>query len=158
MMITGVLVVLGVLVVCTVVGLVLRAREGRVRGTAAAEPVPGELRERLDPGSDVTLVQLSTTFCAPCGQARALLGDLSERTDGVAHVDIDVTDRADLARAVGVRRTPTTLAVDRRGVELFRMSGVPRRQAMLDALRTHLRSGSDGEDHPGSQSADGAPA
>jgi thiol-disulfide isomerase/thioredoxin len=150
----GVIVVLGVLAVATVAGLLQRSREGRVRAGHHDEAVPGELRERVDAAAAVTLVQLSTTFCAPCRQTKVLLSDLAQRTDGLAHVDVDVTDKVELAESIGVRRTPTTLAVNRSGVELFRMSGVPQRDQVLHALRTHLPSGPDGD----SQSADGAPA
>jgi thiol-disulfide isomerase/thioredoxin len=145
---TGVLVLIGTLALACVLGLAMRARSGRVRETAGHEPgpepgpepgsgLPGEVRSTLVPGG-VTLVQLSTSFCAPCRHTRVLLSDLAERTDGLHHAELDVTDRPDLARELSVLRTPTTLAVDERGTELLRIGGVPRRDALLDALRPHL--------------------
>jgi thiol-disulfide isomerase/thioredoxin len=133
---TGVLVVLGTLVIATVLGLAMRSREGRVRAAAAAR-LPEDVRRELAPG-EVTLVQLSTTFCAPCRQARALLSDLAANTAGLRHAELDLTDRPDLARELAVLRTPTTLAIDGHGTELLRIGGVPRRDALLDALRPHL--------------------
>jgi thiol-disulfide isomerase/thioredoxin len=133
---TGVLVLIGTLVLASAVGLVLRARNGRVRA-AAARSLPEDVRALLAPGQ-VTLVQLSTTFCAPCRQARVLLSDLAGRTDGLRHAELDLTERPDLARELSVLRTPTTLAVDERGTELLRVGGVPRREALLEALRPHL--------------------
>jgi hypothetical protein len=39
-----------------------------------------------------------------------------------------------------VLRTPTTLAVDGSGTELLRVGGVPKRDELLAALRSHLPS------------------
>jgi len=141
--VTAVWVLLATAALVTAAGVALRRRSGRVRGTAAALP-PAVLAElaRLDgmPGSGaVTLLQLSTTFCAPCRQARVLLSDLAARTPGLRHVEVDVTDRPELAAPLRVRSTPTTLAVDAGGRELLRLVGVPRRDTLLDALRPHLR-------------------
>jgi thiol-disulfide isomerase/thioredoxin len=133
---TGALVVIGTLVLATVVGLVLRARSGRVRDARASD-LPEDVRRALAPAG-VTLVQLSTTFCAPCRHTRVLLSDLAERTDGLHHAELDLTERPDLARELSVLRTPTTLAVDERGTELLRIGGVPRRDVLLEALRPHL--------------------
>lgn len=142
-MIIGVLVVIGTLVVAVAVGLALRARDGRIRGvdraaTPATPGLPGDVRALLHPEAAVTLVQLSTTFCAPCRHARRLLTDLAARTDRLHHAELDLTHRPDLAKALSVLRTPTTLAVDARGTELLRVGGVPNRDTLLEALRPHL--------------------
>lgn len=134
---SGALVLVATLALAGVVGLVLRSRRGRVRA-APAGVVPDDVRRLLDPSAAVTLVQLSTTFCAPCRQARVLLSDLAARTDGLRHTELDLTDRPDLARELSVLRTPTTLAVDPNGSELLRVGGVPRREVLLEALRPHL--------------------
>jgi hypothetical protein len=67
----GALVLVGTLVLATAVGLVMKARSGRVRAGAASS-LPADVRALVAPAG-VTLVQLSTTFCAPCRHARALL-------------------------------------------------------------------------------------
>lgn len=134
---TGVLVLIGTLVLASVAGLVVRARNGKVRETATARLLPADVRDALAPGG-VTLVQLSTTFCAPCRHTRVLLADLASRTDGLHHAELDLTERPDLARELSVLRTPTTLAIDERGTELLRVGGVPQREALLAALRPHL--------------------
>ena len=140
---TGVWVLLGTLALAAVAGLALRNRDGRIRGVdAVPEPagssLPEDVRRVVDPDAAVTLVQLSTTFCAPCRQARVLLADLAAATDGLHHAEVDLTHRPDLARALSVMRTPTTLAVDPHGTELLRVGGVPNREALLSALRPHL--------------------
>ncbi|MPZ80558.1 MAG: thioredoxin [Actinophytocola sp.] len=133
---TGALVLIGTLVLASALGLALRARNGRIRA-AAGSGLPEDVRRALAPAG-VTLVQLSTTFCAPCRQARVLLSDLAARTDGLHHTELDLTDRPELARELSVLRTPTTLAVDGQGTELLRVGGVPRRDILLEALRPHL--------------------
>jgi thiol-disulfide isomerase/thioredoxin len=137
----GVWVVLGVLVVGAVAGAVLRARNGRIRTAPVRErELPAPVADALDPESSVTLVQISTTFCAPCRHAHAVLSPLAERTEGLRHVELDVTDQPEVAQALGVLRTPTTLAFSPAGTELLRISGVPKGQAVLEALDKHLHA------------------
>lgn len=136
----GLWVVIGVLVVGVVFGAVSRVRNGRVRVTAQQpeRTLPEPVSALLDPASDVTLVQISTTFCAPCRHAKAVLSALADKTDGLRHVDLDVTEQPEVAQALGILRTPTTLALTSDGRELLRLGGVPKGPALLDALRPHL--------------------
>lgn len=155
---TGVIVAGVTLVAAVVVGLVVRARNGRIRPSggsssdgaapggvtaedadSALDGLPAEVRDAVTgEAAEVTLVQLSTTFCAPCRHTRALLTHVAERTDGLRHVDLDVTDKPDIARDLGVLRTPTTIAYARSGAELLRVSGVPKREELLAALEPRL--------------------
>lgn len=133
---TGVLVLVGTLVLATIAGLVMKSRNGRVRATATSD-LPSDIRSVLVPDG-VTLVQLSTTFCAPCRHTRVLLSDLASRTDGLHHTEVDLTERPDLAKELSVLRTPTTLAIDRSGTEILRVGGVPKRDELIAALQPHL--------------------
>lgn len=137
---TGLWITLGVLAVAGLLGWLLRARDGRIRRTdqPASATLPEPVRKLLDPLAPVTLVQVSTTFCAPCRQARVLLTDLAGKVDGLRHVELDVTDQPSVAADLGVLRTPTTLALTADGTELLRVGGVPRREPLLTALRPHL--------------------
>lgn len=114
----------GTLVLATVVGLALRARDGRMRrgtaegGWALVGAVPGAAER-------VLLLQLSSPVCAPCRRTAEMLGALGTRQPAVVHREVDVADRPDLARALNVLRTPTVVAFDRNGAELLRVSGVP---------------------------------
>jgi thiol-disulfide isomerase/thioredoxin len=134
---TAALVLLGTLVLATAFGFAWRANQGRVR-TARLSALPAQLRELVDPASRVTLLQISTTFCAPCRQTHVLLADLAGKTEGLRYVDYDVTDHPEVATSLGVLKTPTTLAVDAHGVEIMRIGGVPKRDTLLAALRPHL--------------------
>ena len=122
----GVAVLVGTLVLATVVGIVLRSRDGRMRGGGSASG--GWALAGPAPASDerVLLLQLSSPVCTPCRQTAGVLHDLTARTPGVVHREIDVADRPDVARELGVMRTPTVVAFDRSGAELTRVSGVPR--------------------------------
>lgn len=136
---SGLWVVLGVLALGLVAGLLLRARDGRIRtrkDTKRALPAP--VAQALDPNGRVTLVQISTSFCAPCRHAKAVLTPLAERTEGLSHVELDVTDQPEVAQALGVLRTPTTVAFTPDGEELLRVSGVPKAEELLAALVEHL--------------------
>ncbi len=133
----GIAVLVGTLVLATVVGLVLRSRDGRVRAGAATG---GWSLAGVTPAGDerVLLLQLSSPVCAPCRQTAGALSSLAARTPGVVHREIDVADHPGVARELGVMRTPTTVAFDRSGAELLRVSGVPRAGDLEAALSPEL--------------------
>ncbi|MDQ3790270.1 MAG: thioredoxin family protein [Actinomycetota bacterium] len=133
---TGVLVLVATLALATVAGVIMKSRNGRVRD-ASTSNLPADVRAVLAPDG-VTLVQLSTTFCAPCRHTRILLSDLASRTDGLHHTELDLTEHPELAKELSVLRTPTTLAIDGSGKEILRVGGVPKRDALLAALQPHL--------------------
>jgi len=85
-------------------------------------------------GDRATLLQFSSSFCAPCRATRQVLADGARSTEGIAHVEIDVADRADLVRVLDVRRTPTTFLLGPDGRIASRASGPPRKADVLAAL------------------------
>jgi thiol-disulfide isomerase/thioredoxin len=133
----GAIVVAAVLALATVGGLTLRRRDGRLasaaRSAARNQSLTGaELGQPL--GSRATLLQFSSSFCAPCRAARQLLADVAARDTGVTHVEIDVADRLDLVRLLDVRRTPTVFVLGPQGQVTRRASGLPRREDVVAAL------------------------
>jgi thiol-disulfide isomerase/thioredoxin len=128
---TGVIVLLVVLAVSIVAGLLWRWRDGRV-----GEPVSAQNGRDLsavltglevDPGgADLTLVQFSSAFCAPCRVARHILARAAETTPGLRHVEVDAESHLDQVRTLSIMSTPTTLAVNRDGRELTRIVGQPK--------------------------------
>lgn len=76
-------------------------------------------------GSGATIVQFSSGFCAPCRATRRILEWVVTAHDGVAHVEVDVADRADLAGRFAVTSTPTVVLLDADGVPVLRVVGVP---------------------------------
>lgn len=85
-------------------------------------------------GSRVTLVQFSSAFCTPCRATKVLLQDIASKTEDVVHVDIDAEAHLDLVRQLDIRSTPTTLILDRNGVEVGRAVGAAKREQVLAAL------------------------
>jgi thiol-disulfide isomerase/thioredoxin len=133
----GAIVVAVVLVLAIVGGLTLRHRDGRLahspRSAARHRLLTGaELGQQL--GSRATLLQFSSSFCAPCRAARQLLADVAARDTGVTHVEIDVADRLDLVRLLDVRRTPTVFVLGPQGQVTRRASGLPRREDLVAAV------------------------
>ena len=111
----------------------------RVRGVEPeAQPPAVELVDSL--GSDVTLgeratlLQFSSAFCAPCRATRRTLADVAAAVPGVVHVEVDAEHHLELVRRLGILRTPTTLVLDARGVEVTRAAGAPRKEQVLSAL------------------------
>ena len=124
--------VAAVLVLATVAAFALRRRDGRLRGARQQTLTTAELGQPL--GARATLLQFSSSFCAPCRAARQLLADVAARDAGVAHVEIDVADRLDLVQRLDVRRTPTVFVLGPRGQITRRASGLPRREDVLAAV------------------------
>jgi thiol-disulfide isomerase/thioredoxin len=157
--VTGVLVVLGVLLLASAFGLYRRRTDGAMReveipaDTRDALPVPGAPRggghahqgDQLVPGDlgtdlgeRATLVQFSSAFCAPCRTTRVILDEVARQVDGVAHVEIDAEEHLDLVRRMDIRRTPTVLVLDATGAVRVRAAGAPRKADVIAALGTFL--------------------
>jgi thiol-disulfide isomerase/thioredoxin len=130
--IAGLIVLAVVLVGGTVAGFARRRRDGRLRESAGQRLSEADLGSPL--GMRATLLQFSSSFCAPCRATRQLLTDVASGSDGVAHIEIDVAARMDLARQLDIRRTPTVLVLGPLGQIARRASGLPRRADVVDAL------------------------
>lgn len=119
-----ILYLVALVVVATAIGLVWKLTQGRVRAST------GEAVEFAASGARLTLLQFSTEVCAPCAATRLVLAEIAGRTDAVAHVDLDVTHRSDLAARFNVLQTPTTLILDQRGAVRSRIGGAVRRDVI----------------------------
>jgi len=120
--------------------------DGRFRGTHKVHgaPVVDEHDERVNVwsliGTDVplgdtaTLLQFSSAFCVPCRATRRILTDVASVVPGVRHLDIDAEHHLELVRELGIMRTPTTLILDKRGREVRRAVGAPRKEDVFAAL------------------------
>jgi thiol-disulfide isomerase/thioredoxin len=137
----AVLSVVGLIALSTVVGLIWKSRTGRVTQTAreTREIVrPADVGTEASFGEKATLLQFSTEFCAYCPATRRLLGGIAERTDGVEHVDIDLTHSPELAQRFKVLQTPTTLLLDGGGAVRARIGGAPKRPELEASLANIL--------------------
>lgn len=126
--------------VATSIGVLQRRGRGRPRTLA-----PGLLRVRshevtgddgIEPrfGRAVTVLQFSTEFCARCPATRRMLVELAAARDGVAHVEVDLTRRKDLADRFSILQTPTVLILDAHGIARTRIGGPPQRNVVAAEL------------------------
>jgi thiol-disulfide isomerase/thioredoxin len=140
---TAGLVLGGLVVLTTIAGLLIRAREGRAKMlTHTTWVTPEQLglrRGDLPFGSSATLVQFSSEFCTKCPATRVLLAETAAAHPGVRHIDIDVTNQPDIANRFSLMQTPTTLVLDEAGIIAARIGGAPRPDALARALNTALR-------------------
>ncbi|WP_456846112.1 thioredoxin family protein [Cellulomonas sp. P5_C6] len=85
-------------------------------------------------GERATVVQFSSTFCAPCRSTRYVVERAVATTDGVVYVDLDVADHLELGERLDIDVTPTVLVLDAHGVVVRRASGVPTLAQVRSAL------------------------
>jgi thiol-disulfide isomerase/thioredoxin len=132
-------ILLGLVAFATALGIVWKTRTGRVR-TVGANTNDGNAVDlpEVPLAGRATLLQFSTEVCAPCVPTRRVLGQIADTTDGVSHVDLDLTHRPDIAAQFNVLQTPTTLILDRAGVIRARIGGAPRQADVRAALETIL--------------------
>ncbi|GLZ46066.1 hypothetical protein Acsp06_22510 [Actinomycetospora sp. NBRC 106375] len=117
-------------------------RDLRAVSPHPSSPVSGVLPHDLAaPPGGLALLQLSSQFSADCRASRAVLTDVASEHPGVTVREVDVAMRPELVRLLRIDRTPTTLVVDPRGVELARTVGVPRRADLLGTLAPLRRTG-----------------
>ncbi|TFD58726.1 thioredoxin [Cryobacterium suzukii] len=129
----------------TVLGLVWRARQGRVARFSGDVIIAADVAATVAFGPAATLLQFSTELCARCPGTRRLLGAIAEQRPGVVHVEVDLTHRPDLANRYAVLQTPTTLILDGSGRVRARVGGAPTRAdvgATLDSITQNTTLGS----------------
>jgi thiol-disulfide isomerase/thioredoxin len=131
----AVAILIGLIAVSTALGLVWKARTGRLRTRDGSERVA---LPEIPTDSRATLLQFSTEVCAYCPSARRVLGQIADSTDGVRHVDVDLTHRPDLATRFNVLQTPTTFILDADGTIRARIGGAPRPVEVRAALESIL--------------------
>nr|WP_243843533.1 thioredoxin family protein [Microbacterium endophyticum] len=81
-------------------------------------------------GESATLLQFSTQTCGRCPGVHRTLSQMAGDTIGVNYLDIDVTERPDIAQHFHVVQTPTTLILDSKGAIRTRFGGVPSRHVV----------------------------
>lgn len=143
----------GLVVGATLLGLLLRAKQTRVRSSASDEgaerirpsdlavPIgetPGVTLAAPEFGERLTLVQFSTETCARCPASARSLSGAADAIDGVRHVEIDVTHRDDLIRRFSVLRTPTVLVLDAQHRLRARVSGPVSAQHARELVEMHV--------------------
>lgn len=134
---------LGLIVLSTVIGFLLRRSEGRVRvieGPRVSPRVAGR-----DAWADrVTLLQFSTPTCSRCPATARMLADVADRVSplpgDVQHVEVNLQDQPELASEWGITQTPTVFVLDGYGRVTARIGGPPKPADVESLTTTVLRS------------------
>ncbi|MFI7586601.1 thioredoxin family protein [Spongisporangium articulatum] len=128
------------LAVASLAWLWLRSRAGRVQAVDDGERLAAA-DLGADLGAQATFLQLSSPACAPCRSVARVLTEVVAEHPDVAHVEVDATERLDLARRLHVMRTPTVLVLDAGGRVVSRFSGEATRAQVLDTLPSPTPTG-----------------
>ena len=121
----------------------LRTRNGAVRVAGGGDVSANGVFERLGvrpADADLTVVQFSTAFCAPCRATKARLQQLQTTRPGLATVHVDAESHLEEVRELDVRRTPTLFYLDRGGRLIGRSSGAPRPEELTALIDAHVGS------------------
>ncbi len=124
--------VLALVGAATLVGLAYRFLHGRGHRVKSKKKLD---LERLGPkrnnqvttalGAKATLLQFSTSYCGQCPGVRRQLLALDESLQGVHHLEVDITDRLDVAAHFGINQTPTVFLLNDKGELVYRVGGIP---------------------------------
>jgi thiol-disulfide isomerase/thioredoxin len=126
-------IVIGLAIVAAIAGLVWRNRTGKSKSVRDGGIVNlkelaalknGNLVSKF--GRKTTFIQFSSEYCTQCTQTARLLSELEKADDGILHVEIDITNRLELAKKFNVLQTPTTLVLDSKGRIKSRIGGAPK--------------------------------
>lgn len=91
-------------------------------------------------GSQLTVVQFSSTFCQPCVATKRVISrslDMVQVT-GISAIEINADENLELTRQASIMRTPTVLLLDAAGREISRASGELRPPQFIGALGAAL--------------------
>jgi len=132
-MIVRVVAVLSVLVATGVFSVWWRRREGRMyeaQGSFDRRDLGIGFREK----PCATVVEFYGEGCAPCVTVEHRLDKIAETVCDLRVVKLDAGERLDLADRYNVKRVPTIFVTDPDLRILWRASGVPTEQAIVNAL------------------------
>jgi thiol-disulfide isomerase/thioredoxin len=129
--------VFGLVALAGVLGLIWRARTGLVKKINRGEVIDlvaigatKNGRPVTKFGQKVTFLQFSSEFCTVCRQTAKLYSELEQVHPEILHIEIDITNRVDLANKFNILQTPTTLVLDSRGRVTSRIGGAVNQQTI----------------------------
>ena len=141
---SSVLFALALIVTSSIAGFLIKVLSGRGHQVSRQQKIS---LERLhaekngfpirDFGKKATLIQFSTEYCGQCPGVRRALSQIEYRNGGVSFIEVDLTDRLDLAAHFSISQTPTVFVLNPSGEITFRISGAPKPgviQAELEKL------------------------
>lgn len=129
------------LLAATALGLIWRARTGRAKLVKAGEIIDlAELGAIKDGkpvtafGNKATFLQFSSEMCSTCRQTAKQFSELEKLHPDLLHIEVDVTNRLDLANKFNILQTPTTLVLDSKGRVTSRIGGAAKPQTIAEEL------------------------
>ena len=135
--------IIGLVALAAVAGIIWRARTGKAKKISGGEQIDlteiGAIKDGKPVtqfGSRVTFLQFSSEFCTACRQTARLYRELELVHPDVLHIEVDITNRTDLANKFNILQTPTTLVLDSRGRVTSRIGGAVKQQTIQDELGT----------------------
>ena len=125
-----------VLVLSSAFGIWYQRSRGAIKSAVnkAPEPLLSEAEIGGSYGARVTLVQFSSAFCTPCRATKMILSQIASESTDISYVEIDAESHLELVRRLHIHSTPTTLILDRNGVEIARAAGAPKKSDVLASL------------------------
>ncbi len=120
------------LALATGIGFRLRATQGRIKQKKGLQISSSEIGTSL--GQRATVVQFSTSFCSSCRAAKVLISDEVSKQSDIKYVEIDAESNLELVRRLDIRSTPTTLFLNKKGFEIARAVGAPKRDQIIAAI------------------------
>jgi thiol-disulfide isomerase/thioredoxin len=133
--------VLGLLALGIIAGLIWRLRTGKAKSVKSGELINlaeiGAIKNGIPVtsfGKKVTFLQFSSEFCTACRQTARLYSELEKVHPEIMHIEVDITNRVDLANKFNILQTPTTLVLDSRGRVTSRIGGAVKQQTIEDEI------------------------
>ncbi len=133
--------IFGLIALAVLAGLLWRARSGKSRRVSNGEKIDlavlGVVKDGQPVtqfGKKVTFLQFSSEFCTACAQTSKLYSELEKVHPEILHLEIDITNRVDLANKFNILQTPTTLVLDSRGRVTSRIGGAVKQQTIEDEI------------------------
>ena len=133
--------VAGLIALVVAAGVIFSIRTGRAKAVGSGEIVDlvelgafknGQPVTKF--GRRVTFLQFSSEFCTSCKQTAKALAELEDQTPDMLHIEVDITNRMDLANKYKILQTPTTFVLDPRGRVTSRIGGAAKTQTIHDEL------------------------
>jgi thiol-disulfide isomerase/thioredoxin len=114
-------------------GVIFRLLGGRGKSVSSSEQIDLQKLKAVKNalpvtqfGKKATLLQFSTEYCGICPGVSRALHQLEYRNGGLLHLEVDITERLDLAAHFAITQTPTIFILDKHGALKFRVAGAPK--------------------------------
>lgn len=134
---------LGLIGLATLIGVAFKVFQGRGHAVMGNERVDlvrlrglHQGKSASSFGSKASAILFSTQYCSICPSVSRQLSGIESKDSSLQLIEVDITDRLDLAAHFSVTQTPTVLITDAAGRIRFRISGAPKPGVIARELAT----------------------